>query len=68
MSSWFPYPQKITFGEMSDSGVREILFYCRDQRCSNDADGWADDMRLPDLEQKFTRRACGHHGPMLALM
>jgi transcription elongation factor Elf1 len=25
-------------------------------------------VRLPDLEQKFTCPACGHHGPMLALM
>jgi hypothetical protein len=30
-----PYPAKITFGEMRESGVREVLIYCRDHRCSH---------------------------------
>jgi len=38
-------PQKITFGEMRASGVRDVLIYCRDHRCSHHADGWADDVR-----------------------
>jgi len=29
------YPQKITFGEMQESGGRDVLIYCRDQRCSH---------------------------------
>lgn len=29
------YPQKITFGEMRDSGVRDVLIYCRDHRCAD---------------------------------
>jgi hypothetical protein len=28
-------PQKITFGEMRASSVREVLTYCRDHRCSH---------------------------------
>jgi hypothetical protein len=48
------YTQKITFGEMRESGVRDVLIYCRDHRCShhveNNADGWADDVRLSDIE------------------
>jgi hypothetical protein len=28
-------PQKITFGEMRASGVRDVLIYCRDHRCSH---------------------------------
>ena len=28
------YQQKITFGEMRDSGVRDVLVYCRDVGCS----------------------------------
>ena len=28
-------PQKITFGEMRDSGVRDVLVYCRDVGCSH---------------------------------
>jgi hypothetical protein len=28
-------PQKITFGEMRDSGVRGLLIYCSDYRCSH---------------------------------
>jgi hypothetical protein len=26
------YPQKITFGELRESGVRDVLIYCRDRR------------------------------------
>ena len=38
------YPEKITFGEMRASGVRDVLIYCRDHRCSHhveiNADRW----------------------------
>jgi hypothetical protein len=27
-------PQKITFGEMRESGVRRVLIYCSDYHCS----------------------------------
>ena len=41
------YSTKITFGEMRDSGVRDVLIYCRGHRCSRhieiSADGWTDD-------------------------
>ena len=47
-----PCPVKITLGEMRASGVRDVLIYCRDPRCSHhteaNADGWADDIRLSD--------------------
>ena len=40
------YQQKITFGEMRASGVRDVLIYCRDHRCSHhieiSADRWPD--------------------------
>ena len=29
------HPQKLTFGEMRASGVRDVLIYCRDHRCSH---------------------------------
>ena len=49
-------PQKITFGEMRASCVRDVLIYCRDHRCSHhveaNADGWADDVRLSDIQPK----------------
>ena len=42
-------PQKITFGEMRESGVRDVLIYCRDHHCSHyvetNADGWPDHVR-----------------------
>ena len=51
------YPQKITFGEMRESGVRDVLIYCRDHRCGHhieiNANSWADDVRLSDIEPKF---------------
>jgi len=59
-------PQKITLGEMRSSGVRGLLIYCADYRCSHStaisADRWPDDVRLSDLEPKFTCQACGHRG------
>jgi len=41
-------PQKITIGEMREMGVRGVLVYCADYRCSHsvtmDADAWPDDL------------------------
>ena len=37
-------PQKITFAEMRDMGMRGLLVYCADYRCSHSIaisdDGW----------------------------
>jgi hypothetical protein len=59
-------PQKITFAEMRSSGVRGLLIYCADYRCSHhiaiSGDRWPDDVRLSDLEPKFTCSACGKRG------
>jgi hypothetical protein len=56
-------PQKITFGEMRDTGVRGILIYCSDYKCSHSiaisADPWPDHVRLSDLEPLFVCAACG---------
>jgi hypothetical protein len=42
--------EKITLGEMRASGVRGLLIYCADCRCSHSVemsgDRWADDVRL----------------------
>jgi hypothetical protein len=37
------YPQKITFGELRESGVRDVLIYCRDYHCSHSTE----DLRGP---------------------
>ena len=59
-------PQKITFAEMRASGVRGLLIYCSDFRCSHwtaiSGDRWLDDVRLSDLEPRFTCQACGTQG------
>jgi hypothetical protein len=56
-------PQKITFGEMRDAGVRGVLVYCADYKCSHSiaisADRWPDDVRLSDLEPRFVCQGCG---------
>ena len=43
-------PQKITFAEMRESGVRGLIVYCADYRCSHSiaisGDAWPDDARL----------------------
>ncbi len=58
--------QKITFGEMRAGGVRGLLIYCSDYRCSHSksisGDPWPDDVRLSDIELRFTCQACGHRG------
>ena len=58
--------QKITLGEMRASGPIRILVYCQDYCCAHsvtvDASQRPDDVRLSDLEPKFTCRACGHRG------
>ena len=58
-----PGPTKITFGEMRGMGVRGVLIYCADYRCSHSiaisGDAWPDDVRLSDIEDRFVCRACG---------
>jgi hypothetical protein len=62
----FDRPQKITFAEMRDMGVRGLLVYCADYRCSHSiaisGDAWPDDARLSDIEERFTCRVCGKRG------
>jgi hypothetical protein len=59
-------PQKITFADMRDMGVRGLLIYCSDHKCSHlitmSGDQWSDDMRLSDLEPRFVCSACGKRG------
>jgi hypothetical protein len=47
-------PPKITFAEMRDMGVRGILVYCADFRCSHSmaisGDGWPDELRHSDIK------------------
>ena len=51
---------------MRDFGVREVLVYCRDHRCSHSAtisaDGWPDHVRLSDIEPRFVCSECGKRG------
>src|SRR6202007_447060 len=59
-------PQKITFAEMRESGVRGLIVYCQNYRCSHwiriSGDRWPDDLRLSDLENRFSCSACGQRG------
>jgi hypothetical protein len=58
--------KKITLGETRASGVRGLLIYCSDYRCSHSttmsADRWPDHVRLSDIEPLFTCQACGQRG------
>lgn len=60
------FTQRMTFGEMRASGVRDVLIYCRDHRCAHhvetNADGWAYDVRLSDIEPNFTCTRYGKNG------
>jgi hypothetical protein len=58
--------RKISFGEMRASGVRDVLVYCRDHKCSHhvatNADRWPNHVRLSDIEPDFVCTACGKRG------
>jgi hypothetical protein len=60
---------KITLGEVRGMGVRRLLVYCRDHRCSHSviisAERWDDEVRLSDLEPRFVCQACGKRGAKL---
>jgi hypothetical protein len=61
------HPEKITFGEMRQIGVRGVLIYCSDYKCSHStavgaADRWPDQVRLSDIESQFVCKACGSRG------
>jgi hypothetical protein len=47
-------------------GVRGLLIYCADYRCSHSiaisSDYWSDDARLSDIEPGYICAACGHRG------
>ena len=51
--------------EMRASGIRDVLIYCADYKCSNwirvNTDQWSTEVRLSDLENQFTC-TCGRKG------
>ena len=61
-----PVRQKITFGEMREMGIRDVLIYCADYKCTHhitiSGDQWPDDARLSDIEGRFVCAACGKRG------
>ena len=57
-----PAEKKITFADMRDMGVRSLLIYCTDYRCSHsiaNSDRWPDHVRLSDLEPRFVCQPAG---------
>jgi hypothetical protein len=61
-----PRQRKITLGEMRESGPTRLIVYCGDYKCAHsvviDASRWGGDVRLSDLEPKFTCQTCDHRG------
>jgi hypothetical protein len=59
-------PQKITFAELREQGVRGLMVYCADYHCSHSiaisGDVWPDELRLSDLEPRFVCGACAKRG------
>jgi hypothetical protein len=56
-------PQKIAFGEMRESGVRDVLIYCRDHRRSHQPVATATDRLSPLF---LERVSAPDHGPLTA--
>jgi hypothetical protein len=62
-------PQKITFGEMRDMGVRGILVYCADYRCSHSiATSAARCPEPPRAGPLYGLRATSRRSPLPAMM
>jgi hypothetical protein len=59
-----PRAQKITIGEVRESGPTRLIVYCGDYHCAQsvatDASRWADHVRSSDLEPQFVCAVCGH--------
>jgi hypothetical protein len=59
-------PEKITFAEMREQGVRGVLVDRADCHCSRcvaiSGDAGPDNLRLSDVEDRFTCTACGKRG------
>jgi hypothetical protein len=64
-------PQKISFGHMREMGVRGLRVYRSDYHCSHwtaiSGDQWREDVRVLDIESRFTMavigsRSAGVHG------
>jgi hypothetical protein len=57
---------------MRETGVRGVLVYCSDCRCSHwiaiSGDQWLDGLRLTDIEPSFVCQACGTKGANLRLV
>jgi hypothetical protein len=51
---------------MRDMGVRGVLIFCSDHKCSHlitmNGDNWHDDVRLSDIEPRFICSSCGKRG------
>ena len=65
-------PMKITFAELRASGIRDLLVYCADYKCSHSiqmsADRWPDHVRLSDIEPLFVCKPCGKRGAEVRLL
>ncbi|HWX42616.1 MAG TPA: hypothetical protein VN345_15805 [Blastocatellia bacterium] len=65
------HPAKITFGEMRAAGVRWVLIYWSDYRCSHSTaisgDRWADDVRLSDPRRGSPAKLAAGAAPMSKL-
>ena len=61
-----PFDQKLTLGQMRQSGPRRLHVSCGNPNCSHtvviDAECWPGSLRLSDLEVLYVCRACGHRG------
>jgi hypothetical protein len=57
---------------MRDMGVHGVFVYCADYRCGHsvaiNADCWADELRLSDIELRFDASAHGHSSQSVFLI
>lgn len=58
--------QKITFGQLRQSGFSRLDVFCGDYRCRHsvaiDIHCWPGSLRLADLQSLFVCTVCGHRG------
>jgi len=60
------FSQKLTFGELHETGVSEVLVHCTDYKCAHHVtmmtEYWPDRLRFSDIEANFVCQVSGRGG------
>ena len=68
-------PLKITLGDLRSTGVRDLIVFCQDYRCSHNVklsaeyvDRWSDELRISQIDPRFVCTARGMQGSIIIII